>query len=125
MGIFKLGNLIKFIPSTITTGFTSGIAVTILIGQIKDFMGLTFPEGAHAVETMFGVNYASPEHEYAAVIAKAREYHRHQCMAQDRQARKTCAAGVSGTVFDGNLHRIPRAVPSGMVAGTPHRLDVL
>ncbi len=52
MGLLKLGGLIKFIPYTITTGFTSGIAVTILIGQIKDFMGLTFPEGAHAVETM-------------------------------------------------------------------------
>lgn len=42
MGFCRLGNLIKFIPYTITTGFTSGIAVTILIGQIKDFMGLTF-----------------------------------------------------------------------------------
>lgn len=31
MGLFRLGNLIKFIPYTITTGFTSGIAVTILI----------------------------------------------------------------------------------------------
>ncbi len=51
MGVLKLGALIKYIPYTITTGFTSGIAVTILIGQIKDFMGLTFPKGAHAVET--------------------------------------------------------------------------
>ena len=42
MGIFKMGNLIKFIPYTITTGFTSGIAVTIFIGQVKDFLGLTF-----------------------------------------------------------------------------------
>ncbi|MBE7018230.1 MAG: STAS domain-containing protein [Ruminococcaceae bacterium] len=42
MGVFKLGALIKFIPYTITTGFTSGIAVTILIGQLKDFFGLTF-----------------------------------------------------------------------------------
>ena len=44
MGVLKLGSLIKFIPFTITTGFTSGIAVTILIGQIKDFFGLTFNE---------------------------------------------------------------------------------
>lgn len=44
MGVFKLGSLIKFIPFTITTGFTSGIAITILIGQIKDFFGLTFNE---------------------------------------------------------------------------------
>lgn len=42
MGVFKLGSLIKFIPFTITTGFTSGIAVTIVIGQVKDFLGLTF-----------------------------------------------------------------------------------
>lgn len=50
MGICKFGYLIKFIPYTIVTGFTSGIAVTIIIGQIKDFMGLTF-EGS-PVETM-------------------------------------------------------------------------
>jgi SulP family sulfate permease len=42
MGLCRLGNLIKFIPYTITTGFTAGIAVTIVLGQIKDFMGLTF-----------------------------------------------------------------------------------
>lgn len=42
MGLFKFGNLIRFIPYTITTGFTIGIAVTIFIGQIKDFLGLTF-----------------------------------------------------------------------------------
>jgi len=52
MGIFKFGSLIKYIPYTITTGFTSGIAVTIIVGQIKDFLGLTYPEGTHAIETM-------------------------------------------------------------------------
>ena len=52
MGLCKVGSLIKYIPYTITTGFTSGIAVTIVIGQLKDFLGLTFPEGTHAVETM-------------------------------------------------------------------------
>ena len=52
MGVFRLGSLIKFIPYTITTGFTAGIAVTILIGQIKDFLGLTYPEGTVTIETM-------------------------------------------------------------------------
>ena len=42
MGLFKLGSLIKFIPYTITTGFTTGIAITLVIGQLKDFLGLTF-----------------------------------------------------------------------------------
>lgn len=50
MGVLKLGGLIKFIPYTITTGFTSGIAVTILVGQLKDFFGLTFEHSP--VETM-------------------------------------------------------------------------
>lgn len=52
MGLCRFGILIKYIPYTITTGFTSGIALTIVIGQLKDFFGLTFPEGTHAVETM-------------------------------------------------------------------------
>ena len=41
MGICRFGSLIKYIPYTITTGFTSGIAITIAIGQVKDFLGLT------------------------------------------------------------------------------------
>ena len=40
MGLCHFGSLIKFIPFTITTGFTSGIAVTIVIGQLKDFFGM-------------------------------------------------------------------------------------
>ena len=50
MGLLRMGSMIKYIPYTITTGFTAGIAVTILIGQIKDFMGLTFQTAP--VETM-------------------------------------------------------------------------
>lgn len=52
MGVLRLGNLIKFIPYTITTGFTSGIAVTIFIGQIKDFLGLTVVSEEPLIETM-------------------------------------------------------------------------
>ena len=50
MGVLRMGSMIKFIPYTITTGFTAGIAVTILIGQLKDFFGLTFTRSP--VETM-------------------------------------------------------------------------
>ncbi|MCB2289128.1 sulfate permease [Clostridium sp. CS001] len=41
MGILKFGGMLKFIPYPITTGFTSGIAITIFSTQIKDFLGLT------------------------------------------------------------------------------------
>lgn len=52
LGVFKVGSLIKYIPVTITVGFTAGIAVTIVIGQIKDFLGLTYPAGMSTVETV-------------------------------------------------------------------------
>lgn len=52
MGLCKFGSLIKFIPYTITTGFTAGIAVTIFIGQIKDFLGLSIITEEPLVETM-------------------------------------------------------------------------
>lgn len=41
MGFCHFGSLIKYIPYTITTGFTAGIAVTLAGGQLKDFLGLT------------------------------------------------------------------------------------
>lgn len=50
MGIFHFGSLIKYIPYTITVGFTAGIAVTLAIGQMKDFMGLTFKKSV--IETV-------------------------------------------------------------------------
>lgn len=40
MGLLKFGSLIKYIPSSITTGFTSGIAVVLLSTEVKDFFGL-------------------------------------------------------------------------------------
>lgn len=52
MGVFRLGTLIRFVPYTITTGFTAGIAVTIVAGQLKDLFGLTYPAGTPTIETM-------------------------------------------------------------------------
>ena len=45
MGICRFGSLLKYIPDPITTGFTAGIAVTLFIGQIKDFTGITYQHG--------------------------------------------------------------------------------
>ncbi len=40
LGLFRAGVLLKFIPYPVTTGLTTGIAVTLFSGQIKDFFGL-------------------------------------------------------------------------------------
>lgn len=52
MGVFKLGNLIKFIPFSITTGFTAGIAMTLVVGQLKDFFGVKYVNGEAPIETL-------------------------------------------------------------------------
>lgn len=57
MGLCRMGTLIRFIPYPITTGFTAGIAVTIFIGQIKDFLGLTITSKEPIIETIDKVKY--------------------------------------------------------------------
>ena len=52
LGVCRFGSLIKFIPMSLTVGFTAGIAVTIIIGQIKDFCGLSFAPGVSTIETL-------------------------------------------------------------------------
>src|SRR5947207_2890099 len=47
MGLLRLGTLIKFIPYPVTSGFTSGIAVLIFIGQLKEFLGLSVAMPRH------------------------------------------------------------------------------
>ena len=44
LGVFKLGNIIKFVPYPVIVGFTSGIALTIFTTQIKDLLGLQMTE---------------------------------------------------------------------------------
>ena len=51
MGFCRFGSLLKYIPDPITTGFTAGIAVTLFIGQIKDFTGIAYLNGEKPIET--------------------------------------------------------------------------
>lgn len=51
-GIFRLGRIIYFIPSSVITGFTSGIAVIIALGQLDNFFGVT-SKGDLAIAKVF------------------------------------------------------------------------
>ncbi len=44
LGAARLGTLVKYIPHPITTGFTCGIAITIIAGEVRDFFGLPIPQ---------------------------------------------------------------------------------
>lgn len=59
-GLFKLGNLISFIPGPVITGFTSGIAIIIAIGQIDNLTGLK-GSGENAIEKIISY-FTSPQH---------------------------------------------------------------
>ena len=54
LGIFKLGQIINFIPSAVITGFTSGIAVIILIGQIGNLLGVETVSGHNSFAQLWG-----------------------------------------------------------------------
>ncbi|MDO5143787.1 MAG: SulP family inorganic anion transporter [bacterium] len=50
-GVFRLGKLVSFIPTSVVMGFTSGIAIIIALGQVDNFFGTT-SEGASALEKL-------------------------------------------------------------------------
>jgi len=69
LGAARLGTLIKFIPHPVTTGFTCGIAITIMLTQVKDFLGLqlgTVP--AEFFEKMDALIRALPSLGVATVV---------------------------------------------------------
>lgn len=60
LGVARFGGVIRFIPAPVITGFTTGIAVIIWVGQWKDFFGLPAPEGAHFHEKLWHLLLALP-----------------------------------------------------------------
>lgn len=64
-GIFRLGTLTSFIPAPVITGFTSGIAIIIALGQVDNLFGV-HSEGANVIEKFlsyqtfgFSINFSS------------------------------------------------------------------
>ena len=61
LGLAKMGSVIKFIPDPVIIGFTSGIGVTIWVGQWKDFFGLPAVSGEHFHEKVFHLLQVFPQ----------------------------------------------------------------
>ena len=94
MGIFKFGSLIKYIPYTITCGFTAGVAIGIFAGQIKDFLGLEM--GSVPAE------FIEKCEEYAKVITTV--------------DRDTVIVGVISLAILIIMPKISKVVPGSLVA---------
>jgi len=54
IGIMRLGRFIAFIPTPVISGFTSGIALIIFIGQIDNLLGVTTPSSETAAQKLIG-----------------------------------------------------------------------
>ncbi len=68
MGLLRLGALMKFIPRSVTIGFTAGIAVTIFAGQIASFLGLKdVAKHEHFIDNMKEIGLRMPSWNPAAV----------------------------------------------------------
>jgi SulP family sulfate permease len=71
MGVARMGVVIKFIPQPLITGFTSGIAVIIALGQVKDALGLRMgPVPAEFVEKLLAYrDHAESGNPWAVAVA--------------------------------------------------------
>src|SRR5215218_8274274 len=69
IGFLRLGTYIKYIPYSVTVGFTAGIAVIILASQLKDLFGLRLagPEPGPIVPKLLALGAALPTANPAAV----------------------------------------------------------
>lgn len=53
MGLFRLGRVVSLIPAPVITGFTSGIAIIIALGQVDNALGIKTPAADNNLEKIF------------------------------------------------------------------------
>nr|WP_302599554.1 SulP family inorganic anion transporter [uncultured Cellulosilyticum sp.] len=66
-GILKVGKLVTLIPAPVITGFTSGIAIIIALGQVDNFFGVT-SEGSSAVQKLISYGHLGFSPNASAVL---------------------------------------------------------
>ncbi len=71
LGIFKLGRYISFIPSPVITGFTSGIALIIAIGQLDNVLGVKTPAAENALIKLFDYFSHPPIPDWHSLVVAA------------------------------------------------------
>jgi SulP family sulfate permease len=136
LGAARLGTLIKFIPHPVTTGFTCGIAVTIILSQVKDFLGLpiaTVP--AEFFARITALSGALPQLNVSTVLIGVGAYGliRLWPLRWSRYVPGTIVAVILGTVLVRALELPaetissrfgPDAFPSGLPEFRPLTLDL-
>ena len=68
MGLAKMGGLIKFIPTPVIIGFTTGIGVIIFVGQWAYFLGLPKSGGEHFHEKVWSLLLSLPQTHWPTLL---------------------------------------------------------
>jgi SulP family sulfate permease len=71
MGLAKMGGLIKFIPTPVIIGFTTGIGVIIFVGQWAYFLGLPKSSGDHFHEKVWSLLLSLPQTHWPTLLIGA------------------------------------------------------
>jgi sulfate permease, SulP family len=71
MGVARMGAVIRFIPAPVIVGFTGGIAVTIFVGQWRDFLGLPPVQAEHFHQRLWRLIEVMPQLSWPTVTLAA------------------------------------------------------
>lgn len=69
IGLLRLGRFAGFIPSPVISGFTSGIAIIIFVGQVDNFLGIQTPEAETAAQKLLGYAAGGWTPDWQSVLA--------------------------------------------------------
>lgn len=129
MGALRLGQIIRFVPISIVIGFTNGIAVVIMLSQVKDFLGLQiekmpanfFSQLDTLVHYRDGLNYPALGLGLATLVTLIVWPKPPKVMTSRQTALEQPAQGVVGTATDaaGDAKGAPAPTTAGATSATP------
>jgi SulP family sulfate permease len=124
LGALRLGSLIRHIPHAVTVGFTSGIAVTILASQLRDFGGLRLAgaEPGPLIPKLAALAHALPTLDAATVTVGAGSAALIFVFRRYRPNWPGMLIAVAAAALAGMLLHLPVATITSRFGGIPHGL---
>ena len=129
MGALRLGQIIRFVPISIVIGFTNGIAVVIMLSQVKDFLGLQiekmpanfFSQLDTLVQYRDGLNFSALGLGVVTLLTLIVWPKPPKVMTSRQTALEQPAQGVVGTAANdaGDAEGTPAPTTAGTTSATP------
>ena len=129
MGALRLGQIIRFVPISIVIGFTNGIAVVIMLSQMKDFLGLQiekmpanfFSQLDTLVQYRDGLNFSALGLGVVTLLTLIVWPKPPKVMTSRQTALEQPAQGVVGTATNdaGDAEGAPAPTMAGTTSATP------